>query len=400
MAVNIPIRLVRKGGDLIPLDVTTLTLDVDRGVNPHTTPLGGGKRWAFDFNMAKAVILLEGIIADDELTSQTTDLGQKSTATLDFSRTSAVNNNGNLLLDSLVSQWEITANDLTNNDFDNYKIPRMNLKSESNDVVEIYFIKSDTTYGYDLGSSGKYHVSIVEAGGTMRTAAEIAGYLTDLINSSLNSSYLSNRFTALRVNSNITNNTNEAVDITQVTAGNNSNGVTPSWVGYSTTPHTTLFTGGEPSSSAFTSMSAGDKVMLLYGTLNNSNDGGITAISKGHLKSKRDTLGHGLAGISQQDLKYGDYIIGIQIPFNSTIDNDAGDKYIAKNFFMPTGGMENVVTKHPRQAQLASSVISNPNDNDETTFIKGAVTKATFVQIGGEPIYQFNIQFVPVDSIL
>jgi len=49
---------------------------------------------------------------------------------------------------------------------------------------------------------------------------------------------------------------------------------------------------------------------------------------------------------------------------------------------------------------LASSAISNTNDNNETTFIKGAVTKATFVQIGGEPIYQFNIQFVPVDSIL
>ena len=395
MAVNIPIRLVRKGGDLIPLNVTTLTLDVDRGVNPHTTPLGGGKRWAFDMNMAKAVILLEGIIADDELTSQTTDLGQKSMATLDFSRTSAVNNNGNLLLDTLVSQWEITANDLTNNDFDNYKIPRMNLKSESNDVVEIYFIKSDTTQGYDLGSSGKYHVSIVEADGTMRTAADIAGYLTVLINdSSLNSSYLSNRFTALRVKSNITNNANEAVDITQVTAGNNSNGVTPSWVGYSITPHTTLFTGGEPSSSAFTSMSAGDKVMLLYGTLNNSNDGGLSVVSRDSRKYRTET------GTSLRDLKYGDYIIGIQIPFNSTIDNDAGEKYVAKNFFMPTGNTENIITKHPRQAQLASSAISNTNDNNETTFIKGAVTKATFVQIGGEPIYQFNIQFVPVDSII
>ena len=77
MVVNIPIRLVRKDSSLIPLNVTTLTLDVDRSINPHSLPLAGNKRFALDMNMAKAVILLEGVITDDDLTSQTVDLGQK-----------------------------------------------------------------------------------------------------------------------------------------------------------------------------------------------------------------------------------------------------------------------------------------------------------------------------------
>ena len=97
--------------------------------------------------------------------------------------------------------------------------------------------------------------------------------------------------------------------------------------------------------------------------------------------------------------KRGDYIIGIQIPFNSTIGSSDGDKYVAKNFFMPTGKHETVSNKHPSKALDASTKPTNTNDANDRAFIKGAVTKATFVQIGGEPLYQFNIQFVPVDKI-
>ena len=400
MVVNIPIRLVRKDSSLIPLNVTTLTLDVDRSINPHSLPGAGNKRFAFDMNMAKAVILLEGVITDDDLTSQTVDLGQQATATIDFSRTNVADDNTNESIVELIGPdgWPL-YNVNTVDDFSANNIPKLTLRDESNNNHDIYFIKSNTIQGYNLGDSGEYHVAMTTANGNMRTASQIADSLEALINGSENNNGLSSVFTATRTASDLTNEPLTQVNITQDVAGNNSNGVSPSWR-LGIIPRTTFFVGGESSSSAFTSMSAGDKVMSLYGTLNNSNDGGTTAISKGHTKSKRDALGHGLAGISQQDLKYGDYIIGIQIPFNSTIDNSDGDKYVAKNFFMPTGGFENIVTKHPRKAKLASSTISDTNDGNETTFIKGAVTKATFVQVGGEPIYQFNIQFVPVDYII
>ena len=104
--------------------------------------------------------------------------------------------------------------------------------------------------------------------------------------------------------------------------------------------------------------------------------------------------------MSGYQLKYGDYVIGIQIPFNSTVGSTTGDKYTAKNFFMPTGPLHNQNTKHPNQAEAASTEVANTNDNDDKAFIKGAVTKATFVQLGGEPIYQFNIQFIPVDYLI
>ena len=67
---------------------------------------------------------------------------------------------------------------------------------------------------------------------------------------------------------------------------------------------------------------------------------------------------------------------------------------------MPTGPFHDQDSKHPEQAENASNEVSNPQDNNDKAFIKGTVTKATFVQMGGEPIYQFNIQFVPVDHII
>ena len=67
---------------------------------------------------------------------------------------------------------------------------------------------------------------------------------------------------------------------------------------------------------------------------------------------------------------------------------------------MPTGPFHDIDSKHPNKAKDASSKVVNPNATGDKAFIKGTVTKATFVQIGGEPIYQFNIQFVPVEHII
>ena len=70
------------------------------------------------------------------------------------------------------------------------------------------------------------------------------------------------------------------------------------------------------------------------------------------------------------------------------------------NFFMPTGTGYNARSKSIIRAKPASSVINDPDKSNDFSFIKGTITKATFVQIGGEPLYQFNIQFLPIDFII
>ncbi len=405
MPTNIPVRLVRKDGGLIPLNVTTLTLDVDRSINPHTIPYMGGERFAFDLNMAKAVILLEGVITDDDLVS--VELGRSAKASIDFSTTgtegvyNSVSGRTNSIHQPFVgSTLTALAAELTADVFTDTRIPRLTIQAKDGTSYIIFFIKSNTTYGYDLGtglSSEKYHVSIAQADGTMRTAVEIAGYLRDLINSSANSNALSSRFTATRVDSTNTDEADTTVVITLDTAGRVNGNNTPSWEAKNRRPPLSeFFTGGVDTASEFTSMSAGDKVMSLYATLNNSNDGGsIVPVVAGAQYAQQV-----LTGGSKLNKKYGDYIKGIQIPFNSTVNNSTGDKYVAKNFFMPTGPFHDIDSKHPNKAKDASSRVVNPNATGDKAFIKGTVTKATFVQLGGEPIYQFNIQFVPVEHII
>jgi len=397
MAVNIPVRLVRKDGETIPLNVTTLTLDVDRSINPHTIPFAGGERFAFDLNMSKAVILLEGVITDDDLVSL--ELGRGASASIDFSRRREQGGLNRLLNDSVTLIGNGAGNDLTSlaesmtaDSFDDKDTPQLTLKAADNTSHVIHFIKSSTAQGYNLGSSGKYHIAIHD-NSDMNTAIEIATNLTNLINSSANSNALSSRFTASLETSTHSGEANTVVKITQDTVGKVGNNNTPSFkAGTQHTPIHTRFKGGRESGNEFASMSAGDKVMSLYATLNNSNDGGSIV----PLINATQRIGTG----NKLNTKYGDYIKGIQIPFNSTIGNTGGDKYVAKNFFMPTGPFHDQDSKHPEQAENASSEVSNPQDNNDKAFIKGTVTKATFVQIGGEPIYQFNIQFVPVDHII
>jgi len=397
MPTNIPVRLVRKDGGLIPLNVTTLTLDVDRSINPHTIPFAGGERFAFDLNMAKAVILLEGVITDDDLVS--VELGRSAKASIDFSTTgtegvynSVSGRTNNIHQPFVGSALTALVADLTADDFADVGIPQLTIQAKDGTSYIIFFIKSDTTYGYDLGGSGEYHVSIGEADDTMRTAAEIAGYLRDLINSGANSNALSSRFTATRVDSTNTDEPDTTVVITLDTTGRDNGNGTPSCKnGNKKDPLSETFVGGIDSASEFTNMSAGDKVMSLFATLNNSNDGGsIVPVINALNRLQPGNL----------NKKYGDYIKGIQIPFNSTLNNTTGEKYAAKNFFMPTGPFHDIDSKHPNKAKDASSRVVNPNATGDKAFIKGTVTKATFVQLGGEPIYQFNIQFVPVEHII
>ena len=273
MPTNIPVRLVRKDGGLIPLNVTTLTLDVDRSINPHTIPFAGGERFAFDLNMAKAVILLEGVITDDDLVS--VELGRSAKASIDFSTTGTVGvynsvskRTNNIHQPFVGSALTALVKKITADDFADVGIPQLTIQAKDGTSYIIFFIKSDTTYGYDLGGSGEYHVSIGEADDTMRTAAEIAGYLRDLINSGANSNALSSRFTATRVDSTNTDEPDTTVVITLDTTGRDNGNETPSWENKNRgDPHSETFVGGIDSASEFTNMSAGDKVMSLFATL-------------------------------------------------------------------------------------------------------------------------------------
>jgi len=246
------------------------------------------------------------------------------------------------------------------------------------------------------GGDATFTVSQV---GTALTATQMAKNLVALINDGALSTPI-NEYSASLVSSPSSGESDVAVRITQsVTGPDGDNGtpacLSPNWNDISK-PRITEFDGGSNAEGVFHGMSAGDKVMSLYATLNNSNNPGIGALLTMATAGNNTTK-----GMQKANTKYGDYIMGIQVPFNSSIAaKDSGDKYKPVNFFMPTGAFENQDTKSVENAVSASTKVDNPSDGDDTAFIKGFVTKATFVQIGGEPVYTFNIQFTPANIIL
>ena len=93
-----------------------------------------------------------------------------------------------------------------------------------------------------------------------------------------------------------------------------------------------------------------------------------------------------------------DYIIGIQIPYNSTITASDGELYTARNFFMPTGFGKHGLLKTSVNNTNAASV--EFDTSDAFTGIQGAVQKMDISYDAGETVYNFNMLFAPVDVLI
>ena len=226
--------------------------------------------------------------------------------------------------------------------------------------------------------------------GAARTTTEIGTAFAALVNQETT---LFN-MTATLIDSNITDETNVAVKLTQSSIGVTGNVNQPSfgtWPSVADKPWHQQFSGGSKDSTEG-GRSAGDRVAELYATLCNSNNGGagLGNIVSGIL-TVGGNIGNDILG-GGGDNKYGDYIIGLQIPFTSSINDNSS------LFYMPTGAFKAVSDKTADNALPVGTEFSSYNG--EYTGIKGTIADATFVQLGGEPIYSFTINFVPIDWII
>jgi hypothetical protein len=392
-----PIRLVRNDGGIIELMATTLTMNVDRGVTPFTMPFAGGSRFAFDLNLPKALITVEGVMTDDDL--QYVSNNVEATAIVDFSAVS-----GRTSIYSAIRWTTDAIDDVIANipTADNAGVASADHAITISSSHKVYFTKHSSS---NEGLTGGRYFIAVHDGTSARSAADIATSLTTLITT------YSGTFgmTATTINSPILNTTNSAVQLTQVNLGSSGNVSHPSfdtWGSQTYKPYHTQFSGGKTLGGS-NGRSAGDKVAELFAVLNNSNNGGggaatstalLTgggAIAGGLLTGGAGAvggaaLGAGAAALLLND-KYGDYIIAIQIPFTSRV-NDAESL-----FYMPTGAFMKTVDKTADNAEPAGSEYTGTGD--EYTAIKGTVANATFVQLGGEPIYSYTINFAPIDWI-
>jgi len=412
MSGGIPIRLVRIDGTLIELMATDFASDVDRGVSGQALWFTGSSRFAFDTNTNAATIIINGIITDDDKVPNTTTQ-TKAKATIDFSRSmESSDSDGFEDYDTaylytrqkvdgiLISTAATAAAD---------SVHAIRLTDAAGINHDIYAIQGSSPAG--AYSSGRGSFVIFHASTGPYTNTQVATAFKQAVEA-----LPGTPFAAALKTSTLSGVANTVVEITQTTAGSDGNTYSP-YIGteinhsagvHDMVPTHTNFTGGGTTEGVIGGgKSAGDKVMDLYSIANNSNDPGIGSLSAFPLAAAQVLFGgQGLAsgqdseGMDGWDITSGDYIIGIQIPFDSMINASASQQYKSVNFFMPTGNFFFPHNKMSDSALDASTTFDEKAIGRNYTGIKGTIQKITFTKFAGEPVYGFNLIFAPIDWIV
>ena len=144
-------------------------------------------------------------------------------------------------------------------------------------------------------------------------------------------------------------------------------------------------------------MSAGDKAQELYSIANNSSRKTLRQVANSFGNVFR--RGQPYSEVGTDTFIFGkgsDYIVGIQIPFNSMANAGTGDKYTPVNFFMPTGLFFDKSEKTAENALAAGTVF---NERDNFTGISGGLKQLEIAYDAGEAIYNFDLTFLPSDAM-
>jgi len=378
-----PIRLVQENGNLIELEATTFALTTEREVTPTSYPAMGGARLAIDLNKSRALIVMQGVISDDRFTTG----AAFAQGLVDFS--SRIFSYNRYSPNTFVTSSNIDALLAGTSKFQ--------VKSTDGTLYEATFTQDSS-----LGRVGN-NIVIKTNTGTYATTTQFTSYVADWINNQTAS-----KLTATIVTSEKTGLANSAIVIKQNVPGSNGNQsaypkIKPAILSY-VSPNNfrhsfeSKFQGG----STGKKKSAGDKAMDLYGIINNSSreinaeltfDNLLTSL--GSFAAALPTLGASVVNNLTGD---GDYIVGIQIPYNSTIQAD-GDTYVARNFFMPTGPFESRFSK-TSEANISPAGANFDIWNTGFTGIQGVMAKLDITYDAGESVYNFDIDFYPADATI
>ena len=410
VAAGTPIRLIHENGDFTELDATSITLETIRKAGSSSIPFGGGGRYNLDLNLQNAEIMIDGIFVDDNI--GTAGIGASAKINCVFSHSHSNrgfeianvwigSTNLNNLLGSVVSSFDsdeiiasnrclITLKDASGN---SKYIPLVRVADNTSGTFATVATTDDNTNITDLGTKKFIKIITNVSGNNTVRGASLATAIKTFIDAEYSSSFTTELLDETRFGE---TRQNVIVKITQVVGGQNGNNNTPIFTprtGTTTStkkPQMTVFRGGVNS----IKKSAGDKVQDLYGIINNSRrTGGLRGNKDLFLKPTLYRRNGENDGFRRPTDNSGDYIVGIQIPFNSMV-NVGNETYVARNFHMPTGRNK---SPEDKGATAAMAVGTEFSETDKSTGIQGFVKKLSIDYDAGETVYRFKMVFLPVD---
>ena len=424
--MSFPIRLIQRNGKVINLDAVDFDISFTRTVPAVPMPIFG-ERYGADMNIVGASIALTVVLRDDDCENDSAVTPNKAGAYIDFA-TPNVRDEGTSGAGSyfkgdggIVTIGQSGDNDITNKEF---QIKSTYHKQSGTGPVIIKFIAAGSlgaaTYSSGTVSINLYHANLVHAstpspssGSFDSIGHEVATYLTNALNHSANigitttstgSTGLSHAFTAT-LNAGTYNETlgRTRVDIEQDEVGTNGNSATPVFWDLTSTasastpcppPSYSTFRGGEGS----TCKSAGDKVQDMIASVSNSNVMGVVGHALGNdMNGERKDVSTDFNSLDPTAGATQDYIVGIQIPYNSLIQSVGETSMVARNFLIVTG-----LSPADNQGSVANKLLASVEFDSENVYtgISGTVTQFSVQYQAGNTFYDGKLKIQPIDLIV
>tara|TARA_R100001591_G_scaffold50903_1_gene61053 strand:- start:3705 stop:4853 length:1149 start_codon:yes stop_codon:yes gene_type:complete len=375
-----PIRLIREDGGLIELLAFNIVMSTERKFGPKAFPFSGSNRASLDLNVNRAAIIMQGIFIDDE--TEVAAVG--ASALINFAKTSAATTHflNSTNLNRILSTTSGDAN--------------LKLVDSNGDTRLIKLQVAASTTGASYNTS----TDTVIIGENTTSASSVASAVKTAIDTDLSTFFTATLKDTENGSGEIV--TNGGLLIQQkvigsfATTGNNDDlpKIKPATdrVG-NLFPFVETFSGGQNKKQ----LSAGDKAQELYSIANNSSRKTLRQVANSFGNVFR--RGQPYSEVGTDTFIFGkgsDYIVGIQIPFNSMANAGTGDKYTPVNFFMPTGLFFDKSEKTAENALAAGTVF---NERDNFTGISGGLKQLEIAYDAGEAIYNFDLTFLPSDAM-
>jgi hypothetical protein len=381
-----PIRLVREDGGLIELLAFNIVMSTERKFGPKAFPFTGSNRVSLDLNVNRAAIIMQGIFIDDE--TEVAAVG--ASALINFAQSSGATrfytNDGVILTSSNLNRILSTTSGDAN----------LKLVDSNGDVrlIKLQLVASNSTATYDTSTD------TVKIGENLTSASTLASAVKTAIDTDLSTYFTATLKDVTDRNGELVSNGGVLIQQKVIgsfaTTGNNDD--LPK-----IKPATELVGGLFPDISTFSGgqnrkqLSAGDKAQELYSIANNSSRKTLRQVANA-FGNVINPNGQPYSDVGTDTFLFGkgsDYIVGIQIPFNSMANAGTSDKYTPVNFFMPTG----YFSKDEKTADNARAAGTVFNESDNFTGISGGLKQLEISYDAGEALYNFDLTFLPSDAM-
>ena len=461
-----PIRLIQDNGNIIELTATRIDMNVTRKTGGKPMPFTGSSRYSLDMNINSAMITIQGVFVDDHIPTG----GELSSSTINFARirsppddfipgrseggvihgilhghrghsgwygtganlqyyfsdeaqtgdsinsekstmnrgtlpagryfTPSASNPTNINVVAKAFSLKTLAGDVPNSNNGYFDIYYKSFSGDGGrDTTQYLSGETNPTIRIDLTGNHlqSVHNEWYDVGGNYKgvTPTSLATAFANCINQH---SHLSPYFTATvkSVSDWGGEKYNAGVKVTQKTSGVAKGG----FIGtsFSVTnkqgpPYVSLPSGGKDA----VRKSAGDKVQDIWGVVNNS----IPSAKGSPLRTNINIFS------GRQEPAKGDYIVGLQLPYNSLVQAGASEEYVARNFLVPVGRFKHGIVEGGPNNPFGNKGSEENNEPANVEFsksgftsgIQGTVTKFDVSYDAGENVYVYTMIFAPINRM-